>query len=160
MTTVSVHTGGVLELAPELLPLLQKHYDELTLNKDVVELAPDWARYADIEEAGKLYIFTLRDGPTLVGYSLFFLDTHLHYADLLVASNDVLFVDPAYRKTGDGAKLIQFSEDCLTALGARKITWHVKFNKFVNGVEQLLDFRPLLHRAGYADEETMVGKII
>ncbi len=160
MTQLSVHTGGILELAAELLPLLEKHYEEITLNKDVVTLAPDWGRYADIEAAGKFYIFLLRDEGKLVGYSAFFLDTHLHYSDLLVASNDVLYIDPAYRKTGDGATLIKFSESCLSAMGAQKITWHVKFNKTINGVEQLLDFRPLLHRSGYADEETLVGKII
>jgi hypothetical protein len=35
--------------------------------------------------------------------------------------------------------------------GANKITWHVKYSN---------DFRPILHRMGYADEDSIVGKML
>lgn len=151
---------SILSVAAEALPLLQKHYDELTLNKDVVKLSPAWDRYAELEELGRFVVMTLRtEQNVLVGYSAFFLDFHLHYSDMPMASNDVLYLEPELRRSGHGLGLIQYSEDTLVALGAQKILWHVKFDKITDGKQHKLDFRPLLHRLGYSDEETCVGKI-
>lgn len=158
-TNAIFNIEGILSIAPELIPLLQAHYDELTLNKDSVQLDPDWVRYAAMEEAGKFFVFTARVDGVLVGYSAFFVDQHLHYSDLRVGHNDVLYVTPPMRRAGVGLDLILYSEDQLELLEVQKIVWHVKFDKFVNGVRHQHDFRPLLHRLGYSDEETVVGKI-
>lgn len=133
----------------EIDSLLKMHYDELTLNKEHVILDPDWERYADLEKQGKLIIYTARDGDKLVGYSVFFMNQHIHYKNNLFAMNDVLFLHPDYRKNSCGPKLIMFCDQELSKLGKVKITWHVKFTR---------DFRPILHRLGYVDEEVMCGK--
>ena len=132
-------------------PLLEMHYQELAKHKERIALAPVWERYAELEKRGVFVLFTARDDGKLIGYSAFFVQTHIHYADMLVASNDVLFLHPGYRKGGTGIKLIMFSERQLKEQGVNKITWHVKFSN---------DFRPILHRMGYADEETMCGKLL
>jgi len=130
--------------------LLKMHYQELTLNKEHVMLAPDWERYADLEKQGNLIIFTARDEGRLVGYSAFFINSHIHYKNNLFAINDVLFLHPDYRNNSCGARLIKYSDQELSKLGKVKILWHVKVSR---------DFRPILHRLGYVDEEIICGKM-
>ena len=94
---------------------------------------------------------TARDEGKLVGYSIFFITNHLHYKSTVYANNDLLYLHPDYRKGSLGIKFIKASEIYLKNRGVAKILWHIKFNK---------DFRILLHRMGYVDEEVIVGKII
>ena len=131
--------------------LLKDHYTELTLNKEFITLNPDWDRYFELELKNKFHCFTARNDSELVGYSAFFVDTNIHYRDLLVAANDVLFLRHDLRLGTTGIKLLKFSEQQLKLLNVNKITWHVKFAK---------DFRPILHRMGYADEDVIVGKLL
>lgn len=140
------------DVMDDAAPLLEMHYQELTLNKERIVLAPIWERYAALEAAGLLVLFTARDEGALIGYSAFFVQSHIHYADTLVASNDVLFLHPdARKKPTVGIRLIKFSERELKTLGVNKITWHAKFSN---------ELRSILNRMGYADEEVVVGKII
>lgn len=135
----------------EVEPLLQLHYEELTLNKDVVKLDPDWSRYAAMEHAGSFHIFTARDAGELVGYSAFFLASHIHYRSLVVANNDVLYLHPDHRVGMTGIRLIRNSETGMKALGATKITWHAKYSNHL---------KQILIRMGYADEEAILGKML
>lgn len=139
------------EVVQEVQPLLDLHYEELTLNKDRVRLAPQWPMYAALERADAFVVFTARDDGRLVGYNAFFLNRHMHYEGLMVAQNDVLFLHPDYRKGLTGVRILKFAEQCLRLAGAMKVCYHVKFS---------LDFRPILHRLNYADEEVMVGKLL
>jgi hypothetical protein len=141
----------LITIKDELQLLLVDHYEELTLNKHQVKLNPDWDRYFELERQGKLHLFTLRDQTELVGYSVFFLDTHIHYKDLMVATNDIIYLKKSDRLGISGIRLIKYSEQQMKLLGADKITWHVKLSQ---------DFRPILHRMGYMDEDIIVGKIL
>lgn len=140
--------AGVRE---EIAPLIEAHYEEVALHQDAVKLAPDWGRYRHAEQTRSLAVYTARDDDKLVGYSVFLLSYHLHYVHTLVAANDVLYLDPQYRKGSAGIKLIKHSEEDLRDRGVDRILWHVKCGH---------DFRAILHRLGYADEETIVGKLL
>lgn len=135
----------------EMQPMLELHYDELTLHKEVVKLDPDWQRYADLEHAGKFHLFTARQDGALIGYSAFFLQPHLHYRSLMLAMNDVLFLHPQHRNGMTGIRLIKTSEHGMKVLGANKIVWHAKYSN---------DLATILARLGYELEEVMVGKIL
>lgn len=148
MPTYSKESLG--DVISEAEPLLQRHYQELTLNRDVVKLNPDWRRYSELEHAGAFHVFTAREVGRLIGYSAFFLSTHLHYKDLVVASNDVLYLHPDARDGMTGIRLIKISESGMKALGAAKITWHAKYSN---------DLQQILARLGYANEEAIMGKI-
>lgn len=139
------------ECVQEAQPLLELHYRELCLHRDVIQLDPRWEEYALLERLERFVVFTAREDGRLVGYSAFFVTKHLHYAGLVHAQNDVLFVEPAARRGTTALRFLAFCEEQLRAAGVRKLTYHIKFN---------LDWRPLLHRRGYADEEVMVGKIL
>ena len=141
----------LFDIIEEVDALLALHYQELTLNKDRVRLDPQWDVYRTLEQLGRFVVFTARDGNLLVGYNAFFVQKHMHYAGFTVAQNDVLFLHPDYRLGMTGIRLLKTSEAGLKVAGAEKITYHVKFLK---------DFRPILHRLGYSDEEVMCGKII
>lgn len=129
--------------------LLKRHYTELTLDKEVMKLAPDWDRYNQLNNDGKLVIIIAYDGDVIAGYSVFFLNEHIHYKNNIIANNDVLFLAPEYRLGMTGIKLIKYSEMILTTMDVSKVIWHVKMAK---------DFRKLLHRMGYQDEDIIVGK--
>jgi len=131
--------------------LIKRHYAELTLDKDVMKLAPDWDRYNELNNLGKLSIVAAYDGEKIVGYSVFFLNEHIHYKNNIIANNDVLFLAPEYRLGMTGIKLIKYSEMILQQLGVSKVIWHVK---------QAKDFRKLLHRMGYQDEDIIVGRAL
>ena len=148
---IKFNTEKVLDIKEELKSLLDKHYEELTLDKDVVKLDPIWSLYGELEEKNQFFLFTARDEDVLVGYSAFFMKQHIHYKDLIVATNDVLFLKKEYRLGITGIKLLKYSEQKVKELGAKKITWHVKYSN---------DFRPILHRMGYSDEDVIVGKIL
>jgi hypothetical protein len=143
----------VLQVKPEMEPMLEDHYQELTLHKDKIKLAPDWELYDKMEKTKNFYLLTARleeQNNMLVGYSAWFVKTHIHYKETIVAANDVLFLHKDFRQGMLGIKLIKYSEQEMKKY-AHKITWHVKGEP---------DFRPILHRMGYIDEDVIVGKML
>lgn len=140
------------ELIDELKPLIKRHYDEIALNKEDVPLDPDWDQYKALGDAGRMLVVCVRnENSELIGYSVFFLAHHIHYKQTLVANNDVLYLAPEHRNSKVGLRLIKDSETACRARGVNKIIWHVKFAH---------DFRDILYRLGYADEDAIVGKIL
>lgn len=146
-------TESVDEVRHDIEPLLALHYDELCMHKEVMELAPDWDRYYALENANRLLAFTARDDGRLVGYSVFFVDVHIHYKGNLTAVNDVIFLHKDYRSgTRGGTQLIDYSERSLKQLGGTvKCIWHIKF---VN------DWSAILLRRRYRREDFSVSKIL
>jgi len=104
-----------------------------------------------LEAAQDLACITARDDGKMIGYSVFFLQNHIHYKSTRMAFNDVLYLHPDYRKGRTGIKLIQHSEDHLKWLGIKKVVWHIK---------KANDFSPILQRMGYGSEEVVMAKIL
>jgi hypothetical protein len=140
----------VLWCRADMLVLLDEHYEELTLNKHVVKLNPNWDEYSRREIAGKFALITMRDDGKLIGYSAWFIDYHIHYRDLLVATNDVIFLKKEYRTGVNGIKLLKKSEEFVKKWNPHKITWHIKESN---------NFSPILKRMGYSTEDIILGKI-
>jgi hypothetical protein len=133
----------ITPLKRELLPA---NYEELTLNKEKVQLDPDWDKYYELERLGKLVIITIRNTGHLSGYAFFIVDTSLHYKSLTVANNDVIYVIPSLR----GASGFKFLRFCHIEMSSRadKVTFHVKDFK---------NWGPILSRFGYAKEDSLWG---
>lgn len=106
--------------------LLEAHWRESARNKHVMVLKPDVARYQTLEAAGALLSLVAYVDEAIVGYSVNIVSPHLHYADLLCAHNDVLFVAAEYRTTPLGLKLIRETERAACARGAHLMLWHAK----------------------------------
>lgn len=147
---IKFQTESIRVVEIEGSSILNDNYEELTINKQVVKLNPDWYKYQKLEQAGNLKVFTVRDSDVLIGYCIFFIDTHIHYKDLLVATNDVLYLTKAYRKGTTGIKLIKYADSTLRNIGVNKITWHIKDS---------LDFSPILIRIGYKKEDSLFGVV-
>jgi GNAT superfamily N-acetyltransferase len=137
----------------EAVPLLQRHYEEIALNKATTPLAPDWSAYATLEAAGFLHIVTARDEGKLVGYSAYIVgQRNLHY-DFQMAETDIFYLAPEYRKGMAGVALLKFSETSLRAIGVQRIVTKTKLSP-----EH--DLGPLLERLGFSPIERVYTKVL
>jgi hypothetical protein len=140
------------DIIPEVMPMLVDHYEELTLNKEVVKLLPKWDEYAALEAMGRFVVFTARDDSgALVAYNAFFLNPHMHYSDLTVAANDVFYIRHENRAGHFALRFLRYTETALAGLGARKVAYHFKHGN---------NFAAILRHLDYQDEEGVAGKII
>lgn len=106
--------------------LLQDHWDEVARNKQVMVLKPDYDRYRAMEAMGTMANIGLFDGEQLAGYSINIITNHLHYADLIVCQNDIIFVAKPYRAGRSAIRLIKATEDLAKARNARLMLLHAK----------------------------------
>lgn len=148
---LTIAEEDIREVYTEMNKLLLSHYIELVRNKAAIVLEPDWERYFELSAKSKFFILTVRSENRLVGYSAFFVDTHIHYKNLLVATNDVIFLDSDNRRGLSGLRLIKASEVAAKAKGANKIVWHIKL---------INDFRKILYRLGYEDDDFLLSKLL
>lgn len=111
-------------MAGHALPLLTEHWQEVAKHKDLLVLRPAWDTYHRIENAGNLLALAAWHDGQMVGYSASFVSPHLHYADVRVCQNDVLFVTPAHR--GIGKQLMRETERHAKERGCQLVLWHAK----------------------------------
>lgn len=130
------------DLWAEALPLLEAHWKEVAHYQDI-PLAVDRAVYDASDAAGAVRVFTARDITRethdiidgrhvygfgvnrLVGYALFFVRPHPHYAGSLQAAQDVIYLDPTCRG-GNGLRFMQFCETMLAKEGVQVVSQHLK----------------------------------
>jgi len=124
----------------EIKPLIEMHWEEIALYKDKIKLDPDFDKYLLLDSMGMLHILTVRDDAKLIGYFISFIQPNMHYKESVFATNDILYVDPAYRKGSVGYKLFKKAEKSLKEIGVDVIVIHSKVNN---------DFKPLMDKLGY-----------
>lgn len=128
----------IKNILEEAKPLLVDHWNEVAHFKDI-PLDPDYDSYLKIEEAGMSKTFTARtDDGTLVGYAVFFVRPHIHYRSMVMAQQDIVYVDAAHRPSS-----ILFFDYCdmeLKAMGINVVSQHVKSKH---------NFGSILERHGY-----------
>jgi GNAT superfamily N-acetyltransferase len=130
--------------------LLKDHWREIALDQDVIELDPDWEKYAALAKDGALHVVTARDGGELVGYHLSVIRPHLHYKASLTCFSDVMYLKPEYRQGLTGYKLIRFFRDSVKARGVQKIYM---------GTKLALDLDPILRRLGFTPIERVYTQV-
>ena len=134
----------------QLQHLAEREYEEVG-QKDLDALNVDWARYRELDAAGKIATFIARRDRAIVGYAVFVVQTHIHYQDALVAANSAVYVAPEARAGRVVLKLLRYAEIGLKAQGVKKVYYHVKREK---------DFGRLLEHLGYQDAERMFAKVL
>lgn len=136
----------------EMWSLLAAHWDEVAKNKQVMVLKPDRAKYEQLEAAGGLLcLAAIEPDGQIVGYSVSFIGPHIHYADLIVANNDVLFLREDLRPSSIGLRLLKETERAAKARGARLMLWHAK--------EQTA-LAKIMPRMGYGVQDIIFSKEI
>lgn len=121
--------------------LLEAHRLELTTNPDLMVLKPRVETYEALEAAGKLLVLGLFEDDDLVGYSANLIDSNLHYGDLSVCQNDVLFVSQKHRRSRGGLLLIRTTEREARGRGARLMLWHAKPGTALDKLMPALGYR-------------------
>lgn len=129
--------------------LLAAHWEEIALNKQVMKLSPDADKYRTMDSQGMLLMLGAYVDGELVGYSVNFLMHHLHYAELRVCSNDLLFIVKEHRQGKLGVQLIKRTEEEAKARGAQMVLWHAKPGTALEA---------LMPRLGYGVQDIIFSK--
>lgn len=139
------------EVRQDAEPLLLKHWEEIALNKDTIELDPDWDSYYSLEKEGYVRIYTAREvgENTLVGYFVVIQSPSLHYKNDIFCVNDIIYVSKEVRGERVGANLIKFAEDDLKSFGVSVLTINTKTHAPFDG---------LLEKLGYTHIENIFSK--
>ena len=135
-----------VELVKQVWPLLQQHYEEIAIFKDI-PLDPNWDWYERVYEMGILKVFTVRtDAGQLVGYAAFLVQPNKHYRTSLQSACDVFFIDKQHRSMMLVAKrFIEFCDEELRKLGVEVVHHRYKLHQPALG--------NLLEKVGYVETE-------
>lgn len=127
----------------ELVPLLEKHYQEISHFKDI-KLNPDYDTYKKIHASGLMKMFTARVKNELglkgelVGYGCYFIKNNIHYKDSLQAHQDVLYIDKT--KRGFGRQFIKWCDDELRKIGIQVVYHHTKAAQSFGRILERMDY--------------------
>lgn len=120
MITFHVETWVGYYNDPQRAALWQEHYEYLAQAHDYqMPMSPDVASYVAMAASGQLEIIVARERGVMVGYSLFVVRRHLHYA-ALCAFEDSYFMTARCRRGGAGWRLISATLDRIWARGAQR----------------------------------------
>jgi GNAT superfamily N-acetyltransferase len=140
----------IADVVEAIQPLLRAHWEEIASYPDI-PLEVNLAFYRQLEREGRLVIMTARDPEAhLVGYAIFFLNQHPHYATSRQAVLDVFFVESTRRGAMLGVRLLAAAEARLRDLDCQAVYQHVKLAHPALG--------SLLRHRGYTALETIYGK--
>ena len=109
-------------------PLFEEHYEEIARNKQIMKLKPNYQLYEALNSTGWLFIYVAMRDDVCIGYSMNIMMHHLHYADLRIAQNDILFVKKEFRGGRLGLRLLKVTEDHARSEGCKLMLWHAKEN--------------------------------
>ena len=147
--TVTIKQVAIDDVISNIVGLFEEHRDELTTNKELMKLNPDMGKYYKLEEDGVLLTLAAYDGQTLIGYSVNFIGAHLHYKDVVVCNNDLLFLTKNYRQSRIGLQLIGKTEEAAKERGAHLVLWHAKENTTL---------AKMMPRLGYGVQDIIFSK--
>ena len=123
--------------------LLPRHWQEVALDQDRVELAPNWARYADLDAVGALSLVTMRNNGALCGYCIMIVAPGLHAMTTLEARMDVFWVAPEVRGRMGGVRLFKAVERELKRRGVKRIFAGSKLHRDSGALFIRLGFMPI-----------------
>jgi len=134
VSNTEIKLATVDEMLAKASVLFEEHYEEIARNKEVMKLKPDEKAYRNLEEANQIFILSAWQDDVLIGYSVNFVLNHPHYADLLLAQNDLLYIKKEMRGSRAGLKLIKETETHATSLGCKLMLWHAKENTALGAI--------------------------
>lgn len=140
LSTQTEPFGRVIE---EAKPLLQRHWEEIALDRDSVPLEPDWPRYAAMERLGQLSVVTVRAQGRMVGYCCMVIQPGLHYRSCLEARMDIFWIAPEYRGRMGGVRLFKAVEAELKRRGVRRMYVGSKLHKDSSRLFEAMGYRPI-----------------
>lgn len=128
-------------IVDELKPLLRLQWEDIALDKEIIEYDPDFDRYDALFKLGILKITTVRADGLLAGWYINFVTPHLHYRTSLFAMLDIYYVAPEFRLGVVGIRLFQEMEKQMRALGVVEIVSITKCHLDISSVFEYLKWR-------------------
>jgi hypothetical protein len=113
----------------EIKEILPEHYECASENDNYEPLNVDWDYYRLASQMGTCFCILALDKQGIAGYSIFFIDKDAHSKDIVEACNSAVFVKKEKRGRLSFA-LFQEAENVMKSLGAHKISYPVKNEKF------------------------------
>jgi GNAT superfamily N-acetyltransferase len=111
-----------------LQDLFEQHFEEVYQGANPFPPKPDIEMYGKMESVGMAFGLFAYYEEIIVGYSVCFLAPNMHSRGFLTCNNDVLFVDPLFRDTPLGLRLIKETEKKAKEKGASMIVWNTPLN--------------------------------
>lgn len=126
---------------PDAKGLMQRHWEEIALDRERIPLALDEPRYESMDAAGILHVLTVREDGGLVGYFIAFILPHVHYSTSgKMAFTDIYFMMSECRKGTNGFQLFAEAEKSLVAAGVSKIYLSTKVHRDCGKIFESLGF--------------------
>lgn len=116
-------------------------------------LDPNLDMYRLASRAGRLIVYTARDGGKLVGYIVHFVGKNHHYQTKGWATGDVMWLEPEARKPMVASRLLDFMENDLSERTADVVEIASR-----EGTEDSEALGRLLEARGYVKVATLYGK--
>lgn len=139
---------AVSEHIDHVADLTRAHWLETEPGMTVDGPRPAVDLYIAMEQAGSIIALGAFHGSELIGYSVAFVATHLHYG-FPYAHHDLLFVRQDHRRGSLGLRLIRRTEEAAKSRGAHMVLWHVKPKSTLESI---------VTRTGYTLEEAVYRK--
>jgi hypothetical protein len=124
MTIQYIASSGK-ECFNEISKMFEKHYEELSVTKGF-KLNPDYNVYWEADKRKTLKVILCKNGDETIGYIVYFIGLNLHYKDCLLATEDIYYLKPEYRKGRTGIKMFKFAEQYLKSIGVNMIRYSTK----------------------------------
>lgn len=87
--------------------MVEKHWNEIALDKNTVPLNVNWMQYVQLERMGLWKAWTVRKDDELIGYCTWFINKHIRYQNTTYCTGDVFWVKPEYRSGWTGFKMFK-----------------------------------------------------
>lgn len=142
MTPLTFAVEPFADMIREAKPMLERHWEELALDKEHIQLAPDWQRYAQLEAKGALSVVTVRENGKLVGYAWFVVERGLHYSSTLEAYMDIYWLMPEVRGRYGGVRLFHAVEAELKRRGVKRVHVGSKLHQDSSRLFRALNYQP------------------
>lgn len=117
----------ILPTAYKLKDLFEAHWNEVYGMTDrKADIMLDM--YGALEDAGMAFGLWAYYDMQIVGYSINFISPNIHSRGHISCNNDALYVDPLFRDTPLGLRLIKRTEEKAKGKGADLMVWNAPLN--------------------------------
>lgn len=147
--TTDIKVEKLFPVMDSLGDLYQQHYEEVYGGENPYPLDINWDQYRKLDEIGMgLGLFAYYEN-IVVGYSINIITPTLHSRNVISCTNDVLYVDPLFRDTPLGLRLIKRTEEAAKQRGATAMIWYAPNNS---------SLEKILYKKKYREWETVYTK--
>jgi hypothetical protein len=123
--TIEYKIANNKEVFNKMKEMFEDHHKELSVTKGF-PLNPDYKVYEEANNRNSLKIALCLKDDEIIGYIVYFVGINLHYKSCLLATEDIYYLKPEYRKGLIGVKMFVFAENYLKSIGVNMVRYSTK----------------------------------